>query len=167
LTAYEWAYQNGITTMDTYEKARIMDPITREEMAKMISVYATTFLDKKPDLTKSACSQFEDLSVTTVEMQHYMTLSCQLGLMGMNGDGVGVQLRFNPYPWLTRAEAGTVLSRMFRGLQYATQLGDETYYGKHLQALKKAGIMNYISDPSLLELRGNIFIMLMRPQKNS
>ncbi|GHV22944.1 hypothetical protein FACS1894176_01360 [Bacteroidia bacterium] len=152
--------------MDTYEVARILDPITREEMSKMISVYAMTFLDKKPDLTKSACSQFEDLSITTVEMQHYMTLSCQLGLMGMNGDGIGVQLRFNPYPWLTRAEIGTILSRMFRGTQYASQLGDETYYARHLQALKKAGVMNYISDPTMLELRGNIFIMLMRTQKN-
>jgi hypothetical protein len=152
--------------MDTYESARISDPITREEMAKMISVYAVTFLDKKPDITKSACSQFEDLSLTTVEMQRYMTLSCQLGLMGMNGDGIGVQDLFRPYPWLSRAEAGTVLSRMFRGTQYATQLGDKTYYSRHLQALKKVGIMNYISAPTMLELRGNIFLMLMRTQKN-
>jgi hypothetical protein len=119
LTAYEWAYKYGITTMPTYESARISDPLTREEMAKMMSVYAMTFLQRTPDLTKDACEQFEDLSLTTAEMQKYLVLSCQLGLMGMDGDGIGVLPSFRPYPQLIRAEAGTILSRMLRGTAYA------------------------------------------------
>jgi hypothetical protein len=104
-TAYQWAYKYSITTMNTYENARISDPLTRAEMAKMISVYAMTFLHKVPDLTKSACREFKDLSLTTLELQHYMTTACQLGLMGLGGDGVSVQSHFNPDPFLTRAEA--------------------------------------------------------------
>lgn len=164
LTAYQWAYKYGITTMNTYEKARITDSLTREEMAKMISVYAMAFLDKKPDLNKSACSQFDDLSLTTSEMQKYMVTACQLGLMGLGGDGITVQPRFYPYPLLSRAEAGTILSRMLRATQYATRSGDLTYYARHLDALKKAEIMKLISDPSMQELRGNMFIMLKRMQ---
>jgi hypothetical protein len=105
--------------MPTYESARISDPITREEMAKMMSVYAMTFLQRMPDLTRDACTQFADLSLTTAEMQKYLVLSCQLGLMGMDGDGIGVLPSFRPYPQLIRAEAGTVLSRMLRGTAYA------------------------------------------------
>jgi hypothetical protein len=63
---------------------------------------------------------------------------------------------------LIRAEAGTVLSRMLRGTAYAQWPADLTYYGKHLQALQEAGIMKLISDPEMLELRGNMFIMLQR-----
>jgi hypothetical protein len=41
-------------------------------------------------------------------------------------------------------------------------VGDETYYGRHLQALKKAGIIKVITHPEMEELRGNILLMLWR-----
>ena len=41
--AYEWAYANGVTTMGTYEAANMTAPITRAEMAKMLSNYAKKF----------------------------------------------------------------------------------------------------------------------------
>jgi hypothetical protein len=34
--AYEWAKENTITTMPTPEAARLLDPVTRSELAKMI-----------------------------------------------------------------------------------------------------------------------------------
>jgi hypothetical protein len=61
-----------------------------------------------------------------------------------------------------REEAGTILSRMLRGTKYAQWPNDPTYYGRHLQALHDAEIMRLISDPMMLELRGNMFIMLQR-----
>jgi hypothetical protein len=57
---------------------------------------------------------------------------------------------------------GTILSRLLRGTEYATQAWDETYYGRHLQALKNAGVMKAISQPEMLELRGNILLMLLK-----
>ncbi|MDR3168188.1 MAG: hypothetical protein LBU27_00005, partial [Candidatus Peribacteria bacterium] len=80
----------------------------------------------------------------------------------MHGDGIQVQDVFFPTRTITRAEVGTVLSRLLRGTKYATQLGDATYYGRHLQALKEAGIMKIISRPEMIELRGNIFVLLLR-----
>ncbi|MDR0859436.1 MAG: hypothetical protein LBO09_00160 [Candidatus Peribacteria bacterium] len=152
----------GISTISTYEDARISDGILRQEMAKMISTYAIKLLNKIPDPDKVACAQFQDISEVPAELQPYIVQSCELGLMGMDGDGVGIQENFFPNRTITRAEVGTILSRLLRGEIYATQKGDETYYGRHLQALKKAGIMNFISNPDMLELRGNILLMLWK-----
>jgi hypothetical protein len=146
--------------MDTFEKARISDAITRAEMAKMISVFATKILHKIPDTEKIKCSQFTDLSTTTKELQAYSITSCQLGLMGMDGDGIGVQEAFFPTRTITRAEAGTLLSRLLWGNLYAAD--EQHWYEKHLEALREANIMKLITTPMRLDLRGNIFIMLMR-----
>ncbi|MDR0860678.1 MAG: hypothetical protein LBO09_07030 [Candidatus Peribacteria bacterium] len=165
-TLYETVYQRakgyGITTAYTYEDARISDAILRQEMAKMISTYAIKLLDKTPDTSKVECTQFQDVSEVPTELQPYIIQSCQLGLMGMHGDGIQVQDNFFPKSFISRAEVGAILSRLFRGTTYATQEGDETYYTRHLQALKKAGIMNFISNPDMLELRGNILLMLWK-----
>jgi hypothetical protein len=131
-------------------------------MAKMISTYAIKLFQKTPNTSKLECSQFQDVSEVPTELQPYIIQSCELGLMGMYDDGIQVQDNFFPKNSITRAEVGTILSRLLRGTTYATQEGDETYYSRHLQALKKAGIMNFISNPDMLELRGNILLMLWK-----
>ncbi|MDR0859464.1 MAG: hypothetical protein LBO09_00310, partial [Candidatus Peribacteria bacterium] len=123
---------------------------------------AIKLLNKIPDTSKVACAQFQDVSEVPAELQPYIIQSCELGLMGMHGDGIQVQDNFFPKSFISRAEVGTILSRLLRGTTYATQEGDETYYSRHLQALKKAGIMNFISNPDMLELRGNILLMLWK-----
>lgn len=55
--------------MDTYEKARIEDKLTRAETAKIISIYAKKFLDKKEDTTKHLCTQFTDIKEVNTELQ--------------------------------------------------------------------------------------------------
>ncbi|MDR3168777.1 MAG: hypothetical protein LBU27_03310 [Candidatus Peribacteria bacterium] len=129
-------------------------------------VFATKLLHKSPDTEKTVCTQFTDLHQINLDLQPYVVESFQLGLMGMNGDGIGVQEAFFPERTITRAEVGTILSRLLRGTTYATQLGDETYYGRHLQALKNAGIMKVISQSEMVELRGNILLMLLRSIEN-
>ncbi|MDR0860841.1 MAG: hypothetical protein LBO09_07940 [Candidatus Peribacteria bacterium] len=131
-------------------------------MAKMISAYAIKLFQKTPDTSKIDCSQFSDLSNTTTELQSYVIQSCQLGLMGMEGDGIGVQENFFPKSNITRAEVGTILSRLLRGTKYSAQPGDETYYDRHLQALKEKGIMKVISNAENFELRGNILLMFWK-----
>lgn len=67
--------------MDSFEKLRINDGITRAEMAKMISVYAENVLDRKIDTNKFACSTFQDMDEVNEELKGYIIKSCQLGLM--------------------------------------------------------------------------------------
>jgi hypothetical protein len=60
---------------------------------------------------------------------------------------------------VSRAEFGTILSRAIWGDK---NNGGVPYYATHLNALKNAGIMFNISDPEMEEVRGYIFLMLMR-----
>jgi len=114
----------------------------------MISEFAIKILGKKPDTTRSCV--FTDIATQSDEMQFYMKISCQLGLMGLNSDGTP-NIVFHPDGQVTRAQFGTMLSRLLYGNMYNTNSG--LWYQAHLQVLQTAGIMIKISNPLMLELR--------------
>ncbi|MEI6774730.1 MAG: hypothetical protein WCL18_08360 [bacterium] len=101
---------------------------------------------------------FTDIENQNAEIQFYIKLACQLGLMGLDADGIPVKL-FSPKEEVNRAQFGTVLSRTLRGNQYN---GGEPFYSNHLDALQKAEIMKYIDAPGNKELREYVMLMLMR-----
>lgn len=72
----------------------------------MISVFAITFAGLMPD-THKQCT-FDDISNQSAEMKFYIKLSCQLGLMGID------MAEFDPNTKVTRAQFGTILSRVIR-----------------------------------------------------
>jgi hypothetical protein len=114
----------------------------------MISEFAIKILNKKPDATRTCV--FTDVATQSEEMKFYMKTSCELGLMGLNADGTPNTV-FNPNGAVTRAQFGTMLSRLLYGNQYNTSSG--VWYEAHLQALKADAIMTKISKPQMLELR--------------
>jgi hypothetical protein len=63
--------------------------------------------------------------------------------------GIGIT-DFDPNGEVTRAQFGTILSRLIWGSTYD---GGVKFYTNHLNALKIAGIMTNITDPSMKELR--------------
>lgn len=152
--AYYWAKENGITTMNTMEKARMNDWITREEMAKMISNYATNVLWKNPDITKSC--YFINSNINS-DLVNYVVESCQLWLMWQ------WVISFRPKDYVTRAEFWTVLSRLLYWNKYEWW---NPYYIKHLKALQNNWIMNNISDPYMNEVRWYVMIMLQRSNED-
>jgi len=152
--AYNWAYSKGITTMDSIDNANMYGAITRAEMAKMLSVYATKVLGMTPNTT--AVCTFSDIASVQGDLNGYITESCQLGIMGQ-----GITA-FRPYDTISRAEFGTALSRVLWENQYE---GGTPYYAKHLDALKAAGIMTQIANAeSTKEVRGYVMLMLMRSE---
>ncbi len=91
------------------------------------------------------------------EIKDYAVKACSLGLMGLNTE------YFQPNATVTRAQFGTVLSRILRQDTYE---GGVPYYLNHLQALKDNGIMTQIDNPEhRVELRQWIRLMLMRSAK--
>jgi hypothetical protein len=124
--------------------------ITREEMAKMVSNYATNILWKAPDMTKSCF--FIDSNINP-DLVQFVTKSCQLWLMGQ------WLTSFRPKDFVTRAEFWTILSRV---LWWDKNEWWSIYYEKHLKALKDAWIMNNISLPLDKEIRWYVMLMLMR-----
>jgi hypothetical protein len=163
-TAYLYACDQDITTMRTIQSARVEDQITRAELAKMISQYAISILGKKADLTKD-CSAFSDsIASSSQDLQDHMILSCQLGLMGLKGNEYVID-DFRPNDYVTRAEFGTVFSRLLRDDKYQI-MDDGPYYIGHLDALKKAGIL-INTDPNIFEIRGRIMLMMYRVSTSS
>ena len=148
--AYRFAFRNKITTMDDISKADMNWPLNRIAMAKMLSNYAINILGKKPDTTKK-CS-FPDVNEKlNADYNDWVTLACQLGIMG-----VGIE-KFRPYDPVNRWEFGTSLSRMLFGLADGT----DNYYSTHLKELKKRWIISN-DNPNLEELRWYVMLMLMR-----
>ena len=149
--AYLWAYAHGITTMATIQKAKMWGILIRSHMAKMISNFAITLGGLTPDTNKT-CT-FDDIANQNAELKFYIKISCQLGLMGIDIDN------FDPNGQVTRAQFGTILSRVIWGNTYEWGI---KYYTNHLNALKLAGIMTQISNPTMKELRGYVMLMMKR-----
>ena len=80
--------------------------LLRAHMAKMVSNFAIKLGGLTPDTTKQ-CT-FNDIASQSTEMKLYIKLACQLGLMGVNIDS------FDPKGEVTRAQFGTILSRVIR-----------------------------------------------------
>jgi hypothetical protein len=104
--AYLRAYANGITTMPTIQQANMTGKLIRSHMAKMISAFAILLGDRLPN--ESLACNFNDIANQSIEMKFYIKLSCQLGLMGQNISN------FNPREEVTRAQFGTIMSRLIR-----------------------------------------------------
>ena len=168
--AYLYAYLKGITTQCPIQNADLDGYLYRDQFAKMISVYAINVVWRKPNYGKIWCDQFSDMSTDTKEFQDYMKLSCELWLMWLNEDWVTPKTYFDPHSIVTRAEFGTVISRLLFGDMYNVKNGPEVrhiewyWYKKHLQALKDYGVMTKIDWdwPKYLEHRWRAMLMLQR-----
>lgn len=160
LIAYQYAFLHNITTM-SYEKARLGDSITRGELAKMIVNFAKNVLEKKPD-TKKVCA-FSDNIYGSKEDKSFIIQACQLWLMGLKADWSSTNTTFNPMGIVSRAEFGTVFSRLMYGDIYnKTVHSSAPYYENHLKALQRDSIMKKIDQPENKEQRGFVMIMMMR-----
>lgn len=154
--SYSWAFKNWITTQPTIEKANMYWTITRIELSKMISNYAINILKKNPDTSKKC--QFSDISDRlNSQYDSWVTKACQLWLMWQWISN------FRPYNNVTRAEFGTILSRLLYWNKYDWWT---PYYNKHINNLRIRWIMTNISNPKeWMESRGNVMVMLKRSQE--
>jgi len=164
--AYLYACNIWITTMPTIQQANMMWPLLRKHLAKMISEFSVKVLGIEPD--KNKVCVFNDMDNESQEMKYFAQVSCQLWLMWLHSDWIMVKDSFDPNDPVTRAQFGTVLSRLLWWTTYATD-DWQLYYVKHLQALKNNNIMTQIYGdwPNNIELRWRVMLMLMRVNENN
>jgi hypothetical protein len=93
------------------------DKVTRAEVAKMLSQYATNILGATPDANKDCSAFAKSISSYDKTMQDFMTKSCQLNIMGIKADNSPLK-DFMPNNYVTRAEFGTAISRILWGSKY-------------------------------------------------
>jgi hypothetical protein len=124
----------------------------------MLSVYATDVLEKEPVQSDIACD-FTDTNQANKDLLPYITQVCELGIMGVQSDGKTPLTKFNPNSLVTRAEFGTVLSRVLYGTTNNTS--SPQWREGHLNNLRKSNIISVVN-PNLQEQRGWIMTMLYR-----
>ncbi|MDD2537265.1 MAG: hypothetical protein PHU61_02095 [Candidatus Absconditabacteria bacterium] len=162
---------NGDFSLSYYDKTcsqpseENTDTFTRVGIAKVISIYVTKYLDKVPDTSGIAYSDFGDLHQVNKELQGYVVQSCQLGLMGSWANGVDYKSDFSPNDRITRVEVGTLLSRFLGGNRYAGT--EEQWYLSHMVGLRNAKIITreQFFFPFIDEIRGEFYMMLLRTQR--
>lgn len=155
--AYNWAINNGITTIDDVNKVQFNKKITRAELAKMMVEFMSWTLKKQPIITWEV--NYRDVNYKKLwDLAWYIQLAYQYQIMGINADWTPIE-DFNPNKNVTRSEFATVLSRIMFGDKYNQNW--ENYYEKHIEALEKANILGN-TDPNLIEARWWIMIMLYK-----
>ena len=160
MSAYEFAYKKGITTMDTIDKANMNWKLTRIAMAKMLSQYAINVLWKKP--VNVTVPKFKDVTEKIdADYDNGVTLAYQLGIMWQNMPNN----KFRPNDEVTRAEFVTALSRMLYNTTDWEYEKTSKYYIPHMAKLYNEWIVND-TNPALKERRWYVMIMLMRSVSN-
>ena len=156
IDAYNFAFQNWITTMPTIDQADMTWNLTRIQMAKMLSYYAINVMWKKPDETRN--NKFNDVSEKlNSDYNNGVTLAYQLWIMWINMPNNN----FRPNDLVTRWEFVTALSRMIYWTEDWEYENTSKYYTKHIEKLNEEEIIKQI-DPSMKELRAYVMIMLKR-----
>ena len=160
--AYLYACEKDITTIRSINDARMHDFLTRAEMAKVVSQYLIAVLNKSPN-TEKDCSAFDNsIAHYNQEMRDYMRISCQFDVMGIHPNRTPLS-DFMPDKFVSRAEFGTIFSRILRG---STNEGtDEFWYQNHLLALKNNKIITNTT-PTIQEVRAWVFLMIYRSATN-
>jgi hypothetical protein len=145
-----------VTTMPTLNDANPEGVVTRWHLAKMVVNYAINVLWYTiPEKIPSEC-RWNDWRKDweSQEIKDYAVKSCALWLMWLD------MPKFLPNMTVTRAQFGTIMSRLLWWKKYA---GGKPYYRKHLNALKENNIMTQIENPEKrTELRQWVWLMLMR-----
>ena len=161
IDAYKWAHDKGITTMDTVEDARLDQPLTRAELAKMMVVYMAKIAKKSPVVTGTV--SYPDVKSEELgDLAGYIQLAYQFQIMGIDANGKPID-EFNPNGLVTRWEYATVFSRVLFGSLFNQEWED--FYSKHIAALNAAGILTN-TDPTIQEMRGWVMLMMYRSSQN-
>jgi surface protein len=160
IDAYKRAYKNGITTLYPISKARLNDPITRSELAKMMSVYTTKY-GRRAQLTwKEWCDGYTDIDTVNNELRDYIKMSCELEIMWLQSDWKTPLQEFRPNDYVSRAEFSTVFSRILEGNKYDNNK-DDARWEDHLNYLHDRLIIKK-PDPTITELRAWILLIMYR-----
>ena len=156
IAAYTWAFENGITTINDIEKAKLSDWLTRAQLAKMMSQYMTNVLWKTPAEAEKV--EYVDVDESLGDLADYIQTAYAYKIMWINADGTPIK-KFNPKGQVTRAEYATVFSRVLYGDKYNKT--EWKYYEDHIKALKEAEILTK-DDPTIKEVRGWVMLMMYR-----
>jgi hypothetical protein len=126
LAAFDWAKENGLTSMDDADSFGPYRNLSRQEWAKFIGTFGEDFLclEVNPD---AQCG-FNDAAQVSPYLSDAVNKACSLGLMrGSNGN-------FYPNTFVSKAQ---VLATLVRGMEdYMDENTSPWYKNYHMYALE-------------------------------
>ena len=161
IDAYKWAYENDITTLKILEWANPNDDMIRWYMAKVVVNYAVNVLwEERPEALPWYCNWMDkEDDWGSAEIKFYAKNACALWIMWIN------MKEFMPNKKVTRAEFWTIVSRLLWWDKYDVKNATKKnpYYIKHLEALRRNGIITQIENPTKrIEKRKWVWVVLKR-----
>lgn len=147
--AYFWACNEWIINEWHIDNAKLNQELSRIEMARMLNIFAMKLIWKEEDPSKD-CKWYSDLNYNDSIIANR---ACRLWIMWIWIN------KFKPNDSVSRAEFGTVLSRILYWDTY--NVANWKYYEKHLKALKDNGVITN-SNPNLKERKWYVLLMLKR-----
>jgi len=164
--AYNYAYNQWITTVSPIEKANIYGSLTRIAMAKMISNFAINVLWIIPDNSLD-CSFIDVSDELDAWYGYWVKKACQLWLMWIWSNGK-LSNYFNPNWAVTRRQWATVFSRALSKYNWDTVIEETPYYKAHLEYLHSKWIIKDVENPTAksVEKRWNVMLMMYRVSQN-
>ncbi len=147
--ALEWMYNTQITRYNSQETYGPFSLVTREQAAKMLAQFFTTYVDNPPRADISNC-QFNDTANSDPTLKPYILDACQFSIFkGSAGS-------FAPSRTITKAELSAALIRMFSDghLDESTQPWWSNYFTKaqELGMTKETNMNNFQNPVSRYEL---------------
>lgn len=163
LSAYEWAYKNGITTMENIDLSDPDGYVIRWHMVKMVVKFVENVLWKwAPKKIPAECLKLNNWTIgwESQEIQWYAMRACAHWIMWIDMENNN----FLANDIVSRAEFGTIVSRILWGDTHNIKHTRETpYYTKHLNELNKNWIITQIDKPlTRKELRKRVWVVLKR-----
>ena len=147
--AYFWSCNEWIINEQYINNAKLNQELSRIEMARMLNIFATKLMRKEQDPSRD-CKWYSDLNNNDSAIANK---ACYLWIMW-----IWIS-KFRPNDSVSRAEFGTVLSRILYWDTY--NVTNWKYYEKHLKALKDNGIITN-TNPNIKEKKGYVLLMLKR-----
>ena len=149
--AYNFAYENGLTSMSSAEAFMPFATMTREAAARFMVKFAD--LIAAAQVEGQDCS-FSDLGSADQSLVSFINDACAKYAIMKGSNGA-----FMPKASVTRGQMITMLSRALYGNQYDSTSAD--YWTLHANRLVEDGIITVVNADQLV-LRGDAMIMLMR-----
>lgn len=106
LEALRFAYEQWLTRYKTIENFRPYEVLTREQASKIVGQFAEKIMKYERDSSRN-CS-FVDTENADDTLLPHITASCQMWIFKGTGEK-----KFHPLKWISKAEAITVIIRMF------------------------------------------------------
>lgn len=155
MAAYTWAFDEGLTTMTSFDAFMFENAINREQAARFLVKGAEAL---GIELSSDQTCDYKDLASADQSLVEFINEGCELGLFKAQAD-------FNPKQLMTREQAELVVARMVYGMDEVNAYAEDAGISEFAAAreLLMADEIVKVEIPAQASVkRGHLLLMLYR-----